>query len=61
MWWIKRADTEAARREFTRVQRIFAAAGTPDACHHVVCRGGHRFYADAAWSLFLSKYGQSQR
>jgi len=44
---------EAAREEFRHVQKIYAAAGAPENCHHVVCQGGHRFYAEPAWATFL--------
>ncbi len=44
------------RREFARLQNIYAAAGAPHACHHLVCQGGHRFYAEPAWKLFRERY-----
>ncbi len=50
---------EPARREFERTRALYAAAGAPNACDHLVCRGGHRFYADAAWNLFFAKYGKA--
>ncbi len=43
---------EAAQRSFKTVQKIYAAAGAPDACHHVIGDGGHRFFAADAWPLF---------
>jgi len=46
---------EAAREEFRQVQKIYAAAGAPENCHHVVCSGGHRFYAEPAWSAFFER------
>ena len=42
-----------ARTEFARVKQIYAAADAPDNCHHLVCHGGHRFYAEEAWSAFF--------
>ncbi len=44
-----------ARAEFERTRRIYAAAGAEGECHHLICHGGHRFYADAAWSLFRAR------
>lgn len=41
---------DAARGEFHHVQQIYAAAGAPEACRHLVCSGGHRFFAEATWS-----------
>jgi dienelactone hydrolase len=38
------------RRAFKDLKRIYAAAGAPGNCHLVVGRGGHRFFADAAWA-----------
>lgn len=43
---------DAAREEFQRTQDIYAAAGAKGECQHLICRGGHRFYADAAWACF---------
>lgn len=40
---------KATRKAFKDLKRIYAAAGTPDNCHLVVGKGGHRFFADAAW------------
>ncbi len=39
----------ATRREFARLQAIYAAAGATDRCSLVVGNGGHRFYARPAW------------
>lgn len=47
-----------AQTEFARVQEIYRAAGAPDRCDHVIGEGGHRFYADAAWNLFIEKHGK---
>lgn len=51
---------EPARREFVRTQAVYAAVGAATACDHLIGQGGHRFYADAAWGLFLEKYGNPQ-
>ncbi|QYY37456.1 prolyl oligopeptidase family serine peptidase [Ruficoccus sp. ZRK36] len=40
---------QAAESEFERLRSIYAAAGRPDNCRHVVGEEGHRFYADLAW------------
>ncbi|MFH1499094.1 MAG: hypothetical protein ABII82_14860 [Verrucomicrobiota bacterium] len=48
---------DASRGEFERLRAIYAAAGAPDLCHHIVCKGGHRFYADAAWAAMLPHLG----
>ncbi|MEI6519021.1 MAG: alpha/beta hydrolase family protein [bacterium] len=45
-----------ARTEFARVKNIYESADAANDCHHVVCHGGHQFYADAAWQCFLEKY-----
>jgi len=47
---------DATRHEFARVQQIYSAAGSADACQHLICHGGHRFYAADAWSLFLAAF-----
>ena len=43
---------EAANRSFETVKKIYAAAGAPDACHHVIGDGEHRFFAADAWPVF---------
>ncbi len=48
-----------ARSEFERTRRIYAACGAEDRCHHLVCRGGHKFYPEQAWGLFLERYGSA--
>lgn len=40
---------EAAKQCFEESKRLFAAAGTPDHCAHVIGAEGHRFYADDSW------------
>lgn len=52
---------DGAREEFSRVKEMYAAAGAPDDCHHVVCSGGHRFYADAAWKVFFEHYRPDEK
>jgi dienelactone hydrolase len=39
-----------ARRAFKDLKRIYAAAGAEGGCKLVVGNGGHRFFADAAWT-----------
>ncbi len=43
---------EAADRAFETVQAIYAAAGAPDNCRHLVGPEGHRYYAALAWPNF---------
>jgi hypothetical protein len=45
----------ATRREFRRLKSIYRAAGAEDRCQLVVGPGGHRFYADLAWSKMLKQ------
>lgn len=40
----------AAQSEFERVKRIYADAGAPEACVHLVGSEGHRFYAELTWN-----------
>lgn len=44
-----------ARKAFRELQQIYAAAGAPSACHHVISTGGHRFYAEEAWPVMLAE------
>jgi Acetyl esterase (deacetylase) len=44
---------EAAKREFARLRSIYEAAGARDLCRHVICDGGHRYYAEAAWEAMI--------
>lgn len=39
-----------ARRQFERLERIYAAAGAPEKLRHVVGPEGHRYYAEAGFS-----------
>ncbi len=43
----------ASLAEFTRVEKMYAAAGASNNVRHVVGRGGHRFYADDAWKAYF--------
>jgi len=43
----------AANSEFKRLQQIYADAGAPANCQHVIGDGGHRFYAADAWPVML--------
>ncbi len=43
-------ETEKA---FGQLQEIYAAAGAPDNCRLLAVEGGHRFYAEQAWPVFL--------
>ena len=47
-----------ARKAFRSLQQIYAAAGAPSACHHVIGGGGHRFYAEEAWPVMLEEIGR---
>lgn len=49
---------KATRREFKRLQTIYAAAGAPNACTLVVGAGGHRFYAESGWRGMLKLMGR---
>ncbi len=42
-----------ARQSFDQLKAIYRAAGAEDRCCHVVCDGGHRFYAAQAWPAML--------
>ena len=33
------------------IEKLYAAAGVPDNCAHVMGNGGHRFYADPVWPI----------
>jgi dienelactone hydrolase len=47
-----------AQAEFARVRPVYAAAGAPGNCHHVIGEGGHRYYAGDAWPVMLEKLGR---
>lgn len=46
---------KATRRAFKNLKQIYRASGAEDRCHLVVGKGGHRFYADAAWPVMLDE------
>ena len=41
----------AVRKTYGIIEQLYAAQGTPENCALVIGHGGHRFYADAAWSV----------
>ena len=43
----------AANAQFERLRTIYAAAGAPENCVHVLGDGEHRFYAEPAWNAML--------
>lgn len=45
----------ATRRAFKELKRIYNACGAASHCHLVVGSGGHRFYANQAWSVMLKQ------
>lgn len=45
---------EPAKAEFIQTQKIYAAAGAPDQCEHVIGPEGHRFYAAQSWPRMLA-------
>lgn len=51
---------EASVREFERLRTIYAAVGAVDQCHHIICEGGHRFYAAEAWAAMLPHLGLAE-
>ena len=38
------------------IEKLYAAAGVPDNCAHVMGNGGHRFYADPVWPIIHKFY-----
>lgn len=44
-------------QEFERLRSIYTACDAPDHCRHVICDGGHRFYAEPAWAAMLPYLG----
>jgi dipeptidyl aminopeptidase/acylaminoacyl peptidase len=44
---------DGVRRAFSKLSAVYEAAGAKDKCKLVVGPGGHRFYADPAWSAML--------
>jgi hypothetical protein len=47
----------AAESEFERVRDIYQTMGASDRCHHVIGDGGHRFYANEAWTVMQALQG----
>jgi hypothetical protein len=41
---------DGVEKAFERLSAIYRAVGAEDKCELVVGSGGHRFYADQAWS-----------
>ncbi|MCK5844961.1 MAG: hypothetical protein KAG97_09655, partial [Victivallales bacterium] len=41
---------KGVKKAFRKLSAIYEAAGAKDKCKLVVGDGGHRFYADLAWS-----------
>ena len=46
---------------FARVRAIYAAARAADRCRLMVCRGGHRFYAEEAWGAVRALTAEPSR
>ena len=47
-----------ARRQFARLERIYAAAGAPEKLRHVVGPEGHRYYAEAGFAALAELMGE---
>ncbi|MGI6173729.1 MAG: alpha/beta hydrolase family protein [Christensenellales bacterium] len=45
---------DSAKREFAAAEALYRASGAADRLSHAIGRGGHRFYAEAAWKRFLA-------
>lgn len=43
---------DSAKSEFTRLKKIYAAAGVPENCIHAIGSEGHRYYAEEGWGAF---------
>lgn len=43
---------DSANREYETTEKLYAVAGTPDMCRHIVGPEGHRFYAALGWPAF---------
>ena len=50
---------EGVRKAFRDLKRIYRAAGVGEHCHLVVGEGGHRFYAEKAWSKMLGELARA--
>ncbi len=51
---------EPAIRQFARLREIYAAAGAPGRCRHVIADGGHRFYAEDSWKAMLPFWNEEE-
>lgn len=50
---------DAAQKEFAIVRDLYyAEVGAKENCAQIIGDGGHRFYKDAAWPVFLEMVGQ---
>ena len=50
---------DAAQKEFAIVRDLYyAEVGAKENCAQIIGDGGHRFYKDAAWTVFLEMVGQ---
>jgi len=45
-----------ARKSFSHLQRIYAAAGAPEACSLFEGEGGHRYYSAGAWPFIRAAF-----
>ncbi len=45
---------EAVKKSFARLKKIYKDSGAAENCRLHIGDGGHRFYADGAWPIFLS-------
>lgn len=52
---------EGTRSAFSDLQKIYQSLEAEGHCHLVVGDGGHRFYAEAAWPVFLHEIEDSGR
>jgi dienelactone hydrolase len=46
---------------FARARAIYAGLDAADRCRLILCQGGHRFYADEAWTAFDEIMAAGQR
>ena len=51
---------EPAIRQLARLREIYAAAGAPGHCRHVIASGGHRFYAEDSWKAMLPFWNEEE-
>lgn len=45
---------DSARKSFDKVKTVYKELYAEHLCHHIIGKGGHRFYADAAWPVMQS-------